>query len=221
MTYGKRGPSPQRVTYRQLTNPVIDSSAVNARWGTNVDLSFTVRQEGGVILTPYVPWAPGMGGRSGVTLGAGLDLGQQSQASWTEISGGEQGLYNEFASALGRRVQRQDAISWRASHPNAELTVPQAELVTQNSLGVYVGRAQRSFDSMAGPGAFARLPGNQQTVYFDRMYNSSSQVNPTFNSYAKKGDWAGAGKYLRSQANAHPRSPLGARLGAEAKLLGY
>ena len=47
-TYGLHGPSPQKVTYYKLTNPQIGSTAVNNRYGTNVDLSFIVNQEEGL-----------------------------------------------------------------------------------------------------------------------------------------------------------------------------
>ena len=222
VTYGRHGPDPRTVTYAKLTNPVIDSSAVNARYGTNVDLSFTIGQEGGVILTPYVPWAPGMSGRSGLTLGAGFDLGQQSQKTWSVVASGDHGLLDEFSSAVGPTVQRQNAVDWQAAHPNLQLTVPQAEAVTQNAMGIYVNRAQNLYDGNPNaPGAFSELSSAQQTVFFDRYYNSSSVVNPTFNSYVYKGDWTGAGNYLRSQANNLQGTVLGARLDAEATLLGH
>ena len=70
-------------------------------------------------MTPYVPWAPGLtNNASGVSFGAGTDLGQQTPKTWSIIAGGDQGLYNKFSGALGSGVRQQNAIDWLTDNPN-------------------------------------------------------------------------------------------------------
>ena len=156
---------------------------------------------------------------SGVTLGAGTDLGQQSLKRWSIIAGGDRGLFNQYSGALG--LKRQAAVDWITAHPNMQLTVPQAVAITENTLGLYVKDAQRNYDHNMGEGAFSALSSAQQTVVFDREFNANGTINKAFQSYVYKGDWDGAGSYLRAQATANSGNPLGTRLDAEAKLLGH
>lgn len=162
-----------------------------------------------------------MSGVSGLTLASGLDLGQQSVASWSTIAGDDPALFNEFSGALGSNFQRQNAIDWLSQNSNLMLTPQQAEMVAENTLGIYVGRAQSLYDRHAADalGSFGDLSSSQQTVFVDRLYNSSSSVNPKFYSYVYKGDWVSATAYLQTQAKLYSGTPLGTRLSAEAALL--
>ena len=220
--FGKHGPDPQKVTYAQLTNPIIDGSTINAHHHTRVDFSFTIDQEGGIVLTPYVPWAPGMSGKSGVSFGAGCDLGQQTRQTWSRIAAGDRRLFEAFSGAVGSDIQRQEALNWLKKKSPAALSVQQAETVTQNVFSIYIKYTLDFYNINVTQrhGSFSDLSENRQTVFFDRMFNASSAINPKFYAYVFAGDWDGAANYLRSEANTRAGSPLGARLGAEARLLG-
>jgi hypothetical protein len=202
-----------------LTNPVIDSTAVNARLGTKVDLQFIMDREDGVMLKPYVPYAEGMkNNRSGVTGAAGYDFGQHNRNEWDGVSSSDKALNQAFSTALG--LQRQDAVAWADARPNLRLTPRQAEGLMQNVFGVYVRQARDLYNSKVA-GHFSDLTPAQQTVFVDRYYNSNKTINAAFNRFVFKGDWKGTENYLRSQAaNTSNSSALRGRLSAEAKLLG-
>lgn len=219
--YNPGGPAPRRVQLELLTNPVIDSSAINARLGTKVDLQFVMDREDGVMLKPYVPYARGMGdNRSGLTAGAGYDFGQHNRGEWDGVSSFDKALNQKLSPALGK--QRQDAIDWADARPDLRLSPRQAELLMQNVFGVYVGKAVKLYNQSAKvPGQFSDMTPAQQTVFVDRYYNSNKAINAAFNNFVFNGDWKGAENYLRSQAaNKSNSSALRGRLGAEAKRLG-
>jgi len=214
-TYNWHGPAPRRVQLELLTNPVINSTAVNAKLGTKIDLQFIMDREDGVMLKPYVPYAEGMKNNwSGVTGAAGYDFGQHRRNEWDGVSSSDKALNQAFSTALG--LKRQDPVNWVDARPNLRLTPQQAEGLMQNVSGVYVRQARDLYNSKVA-GHFSDLTPAQQTVFVDRYYNSNKTINAAFNRLVFKGDWKGAENYLRSQAaDTSNSSALRRRLRAEA-----
>jgi hypothetical protein len=181
----------------------------------DIDFTFTIQQEGGQILTGYVPWninSP-TNNHSGVTIASGFDLGQQNQYDLNRLFGNgneNADLRNLFTPYLG--LQRQNAVDFLTNNPLA-LAQTQADRVDAAVLSGYVGPISSIYNNATG-GNFGLLPRQAQTVLFDLGYNLGANgipnnVMPAINS----GNYSNAADIIENMTS----NPT--RRSAEANLL--
>jgi len=206
----------------------------------NVDREFLADREGRMS-TMYVPIyddGPKKGqvvGKSGATIGKGVDLGQQDLAYLKSLNL-EPGLTARLSPYLG--VKGPGAPSFVAEHP---LQLSEAELDALN--GAVQDRELRSlaakYDAASQVGPFHKLPRDTQTaiasLYFQYGTAAPEKRTPNYWRQITMGDWEGKAAEARSGAleERHPiwkapaswvgkTRPVGRRWqGSDAQISGY
>jgi hypothetical protein len=174
---------------------------------TAINVQTIVAHEGGNILTGYVPANQGVPiDNSGVTVGVGVDLGQQS-AQGLLAMGVSQNLVSQLTPYLG-----QSGAPAQAALLTTPLTLTPAQATELNTavMSSYFNAAATSFNAANNSGFanFAALPGAAQTVIADLWYNMGPLPGsaPNFWNQVTNGQWQGAYSNLMNFTNqqAHP-----------------
>lgn len=162
------------------------SGAWNPSAHPNINYNFLEQKEGGVKVKGYVP----MKGHSGVTIGAGVDLGQHT-ASELRSWGVSENLIAKFTPYFG--LQLQQAQNYLDSHP---LVISQAEANTISQLAenAFTTTMANSYNQATGKNFFSLSQG-AQTAVVDVAYQygtSLKDATPNFWHQVTSGDWNGA-----------------------------
>jgi hypothetical protein len=143
--------------------------------------------EGGRATKGYVPAS----GKSGVTLGAGFDVGQRNS-----LEGLPESIQAKAAPYLGlKRGIADDAL---AKSGGINLTSEEADVVTQFARNETQSKLQNEWQKMSNV-PFGDLSPAQQTVLASVMhqYGSLSRT-PRFSQFAGKGQWENVVEELRN-----------------------
>lgn len=133
-------------------------------------------------------------GASGVTVGTGLDLGQQADADLRRM-GISDALIERFRPYLGKR--REDAVDALSLAPLI-LTDAECDAVDAAVHGDYIRRAAALYDAKAGT-PFADCPAQAQAVIVSLFYQLGAPSGyPKTWKYLCACDWARASRELRT-----------------------
>lgn len=134
-------------------------------------------------------------GQSGVTIGAGLDLGQQRESDLKRM-GIPTHLLPVLRPYLGKR--KEDAISQLMARP-LMLSVAECEELNAAVHGDYIRRVAGLYDVATHHLPFADLPWQAQAVITSLYYQlGSSSKYPITWGYLCHGDWGAAAHELRT-----------------------
>ena len=140
-------------------------------------------------------------GQSGVTIGAGLDLGQQSEADLRRM-GLERKLIDLFRPYLGKK--RQDAVAALGNAPLA-INESQCDAVNRAVHGDYIRRAADLYDRNTESRSFAEQPREAQAVIVSLFYQLGSPLPanghagyPVLYGHLCRGDWRAAVHELKT-----------------------
>ena len=185
-----------------------------------IDVGVIATHEGGSLQDGYVPAVNGVPvGQSGVTIGIGVDLGQQSVSGLLSM-GVPQNVVNQLSPYVG--LQRAAAQAALAANP---LTLSQGDLDQLNNavLGSYFNTTAASFNAanQSGFANFAALPGEAQTVIADLQYNMGplAQSAPNFWNQVTNGRWNDAYQNLMNFTNQQTNPSLFTRAQQNATIL--
>jgi GH24 family phage-related lysozyme (muramidase) len=152
----------------------------------NINYSFLEQHEGGVLTHGYVPNS----GHSGVTIGAGVDLGQHTAAelaSW----GVPQNVIQTLTPYLG--LQGASASNYLAGHP-LDLSMSDATTLSHLAENAYTATVAANYNAASG-GNFYDLSQGAQTAVVDVAYQYGTNLaaaTPNFWTQVTTGDWNGA-----------------------------
>lgn len=152
---------------------------------SNVNLDVIAHNEGGNILNGYVP-----SNTSGVTIGIGVDLSQQTVAG-LQAMGVPQSVIDQLSPYIGLSGQAaRDAL---AANP-LTITADQATQLNDAVTASYFNSTGNAFDNACDFANFSDLPWQAQTVIADLWYNMGnlSSAAPNFWSQVTSGDWQAA-----------------------------
>jgi hypothetical protein len=194
----------------------LDVKTSNYESGTTfsaVDLTIIAQHEGGNLATAYWP-----GGNSGVTIGIGIDLGQQSAAGLAAM-GVPDTIIEQLSPYLG--LHGISAQNYLRLHPlslsSSDLDRLNACVTTAyfNNVGAQFNHANHS-----GFANFSALPWQAQTVIADLAYNLGNlpTAAPHFWSQVTNGQWTAAAGNL-SNFTDPSNTALYQRAQADGKLL--
>ena len=170
-----------------------------------VDYNFISAREGNLATKGYIPRTHGIiDGNSGVTIGIGVDLGQQTIA----------GLANEGVSpALIKtvkpylRLKGPAALSYLNKHPLV-LTVQQAQALTTAAQTHIIDTVASEYTANSSPPInFFQLPGGAQTAIADLAYQYGPNLSartPVYWNEVTHGKWAAAVQNLNDFGDAYP-----------------
>lgn len=169
--------------------------------GTNyssVDKSVIAQHEGGDLATAYT-LSPTKWPNAGVTVGIGVDLGQQS-AQGLRNMGVSQTLVDKLSPYLG--LTGTSAQSYLNAHP-LTLTSDEDSQLNNSVLNGYFNAVGAKFDDAAPNFNLSDLPWQAQTVLADLWYNMGdlSSKAPNLWSQMANGDWTGAYNNLMNFTN--------------------
>lgn len=179
--------------------------AINTANGTNIDFNKLGDWEGGQATQAYVPWFPlgvdvkdgaisanttRVGGgsqalagnsRSGVTIGTGVDLGQQDKTEYAKRlrgAGASEDLINRLTPYMG--LTRSEACRYLREHP-LTLTKAEADLVDKEMKSYHLAEAKKQYtNAVAGikdAPKFGDLSQAEQTVLMSRKYQDGNLSN--------------------------------------------
>lgn len=191
-------------------------TAINARYGTQVNFTFLGTVEGGQRLYGYVPVSGGVvAQQSGMTIATGFDVGQFSAR---EISGF--GFVGDVAQRLlpfaatkheGKTAATVLAEIVAMRVPVPALTRAEAENVDELVKGAFVAAAANNWneDRQAGVPAYAQLPIPWQTVIVSRFFQQGRYID--LRRTPIRGFWNAA---IQGQWDAAATALFGAPVGA-------
>lgn len=178
--------------------------AINTANGTDIDFNKLGDWEGGQATQAYVPWFPlGVGvkdgaisatttrvsgsqalagnSRSGVTIGTGVDLGQQDATKYAErlrAAGASEDLITRLTPYMG--LTRSEACRYLREHP-LTLTKAEADLVDKEMKSYHLAEAKKQYtNAVAGikdAPKFGELSQAEQTVLMSRKYQDGNLTN--------------------------------------------
>ena len=152
----------------------------------------------GKSLCGYVPIDPKSGevlGQSGVTIGAGVDLGSKSRASFASLSST---LVDKLEPYFGLKG---NLAACAAIERPLRLTQAAASYVTDAVTNNIVNKVSRRYNNDKDPSAlyFASLPRGIRTAIVSVWFQfGSPPAYPTFWGFVKRNDWDNAVKELRN-----------------------
>ena len=165
-----------------------------------VNYGFLSSQEGGLTTHGYIP----AGGQSGVTIGVGVDLGQQAAAALAQ-EGVSPPLIAILKPYLG--LQGQAAATYLNQHP-LTITTTQAQALTQAVQTNLVNTIAGFYTTAAvPPSPFFQLPAGAQTAIADLAYQYGPYLNsrtPIYWSQVTQGEWGAAVQNLNHFGDAYP-----------------
>ena len=152
----------------------------------------------GFTLCGYVPIDPKSGevlGQSGVTIGAGVDLGSKSRASFASLSST---LVDKLEPYFGLK---QNLAACAAIKRPLNLTLAEANNLTDAVTSDIVNQVSKRYDGEKDPNAlaFASLPRAVRTAIVSVWFQFGSPVAyPKLWSFVTRNDWDNAVKELRN-----------------------
>ena len=152
----------------------------------------------GFTLCGYVPIKPKTGevlGQSGVTIGAGVDLGSKSSSSFASLS---KTLVQKFKPYFGLKTNR---AACAAIERPLNLTLEEANDLTDFVTNDMVNQVSNKYDKEKSTKAlaFASLPRGIRTAIMSVWYQFGNPSRyPKFWDFVKKNDWKEAIKELRN-----------------------
>ena len=202
-------PEQQATQTQCATAPTASATPCNlasAQAKNRVDYNFISAREGHLRTSGYVPVHSNgtIIGRSGVTIGIGVDLGQQTTT----------GLANEGVSpALIKTVKPylrrkgQAALTYLNKHPLV-LTVQQAQALTTAAQTHIIDTVANEYTANSSPPInFFQLPGGAQTAIADLAYQYGPYLSartPIYWNQVTHGEWAAAVQNLNNFGDAYP-----------------
>ncbi|MGF6128944.1 hypothetical protein BK666_29955 [Pseudomonas frederiksbergensis] len=178
------------------------------------DMAYLSDKEGGMQTTAYVPMDHGVpADQSGVTLGAGVDLGGKTAASLLN-DGVSQSLVSILSEYTGLRGQQ--ALSKLQQKP-LNISEVQAKELTYIYFGVISSAVETRFNNAVGAGKFRNVPFNTRTAIIDLSFQYGDNLEaraPKTWGMIVSGDWSGLIQELNNFGDAYPT-----RRKAEAKLI--
>lgn len=156
---------------------------------SNVDVGVISQHEGGNKLNGYT-LSPTKWPNAGVTVGIGVDLGQQS-AQGLRNMGVSQALVDKLSGYLG--LTGTDAQNYLSAHP-LTLTADEASELNGDVLKGYFNDLGSHFDDSAPNFNLSDLPWQAQTVMADLWYNMGDLTKKAPNLWDQmtNGDWNAA-----------------------------
>ncbi len=179
-----------------------------------VDWSFIEEREGGSHNEGYVPKdsAGNVFGQSGVTIGCGVDLGQQG-APGLELWGADAGLIKKLQPYLGLR--REAAVGALERAP-LSLTDDETSILNEGARRAVLADVQSRYDRAAIGRRFTDLSGGAQTALISVAYQYGTRLDrrtPRFWNRALRGDERAMKAELMAFGDAYaPRRELEAGL---------
>ena len=175
-----------------------------------VDYGFLSEREspgGRPVTTGYIPTNKKTNtviGQSGVTIGVGVDLGQQTAAA-LQAEGVSGSLITILTPYLG--LQGQTAATYLNQHP-LTITTAQAQALTQ-AVQTHLINTIAGFYTAAAvpPSPFFQLPAGAQTAIADLAYQYGpylSRRTPIYWSQVTRGEWGAAVQNLNHFGDAYP-----------------
>ena len=157
----------------------------------DIDWPFIEEREGGNILKGYVPDPETS--QSGVTIAAGVDLGQITSTALVSLPDDLRALIQPY-----RGFKRQDAVIWLAKHP-LFITAEQAEVLNQ-AVRAPLMRALAFHFEQPHDLVFETIPPPCQTVIASVtwQYGNPWERCPKFWTVATVGDWHAVYNELRN-----------------------
>ncbi len=195
---GVSPPSDQR-----LPQSVFDE--LNAANSSQIDYAFLQEWEGGLATTGYVPWWPHRsekvidrgaivldtsrteghlqgGNASGVTIGVGVDLGQQRPDAYRrrlQAAGASKELIDKLMPYVG--LKRAAACAYLRANP-LTVTEEEASLLSKDAKQEMYIRAKRHYEQGVDGRNFSDLSRAEQTVLFSRTYQDGNLTGNAANS---------------------------------------
>ncbi|MCP1197460.1 pesticin C-terminus-like muramidase [Acetobacter senegalensis] len=182
------------------------ASAIQHDGKYSVDTSFIEAKEG-VKSEGYVPLNPDntVMGNSGVTIGVGIDLGQQSVES-LKNAGVDPSIIQKLTPYLG--LQRDEALSFVKQNP-LSLSNPELTSLDNTFIHSQIDATATHFQQLSGK-EFTSLPYEVKTALVDITYQfPSTSSAPKFWDAVGREDWAGAVKELRNFYDSDASPPTG------------
>lgn len=183
---------------------------------TETNMSLTtdfLRQVEGFETTGYVPKKDGQVlGVSGVTIGSGIDLGQQTPERLKEW-----GLPDDLVAKLSPYTgKKKDAAVALLKAQPLKLTTEEADLLTQKAKAKYIAEVRENFDKASAKYKFDQLPEQWQAVITSVgfQYGTSFRSVPRFWKQVTEGRWADAHANLQDFGDQY-----GSRRRKEARLV--
>jgi hypothetical protein len=173
---------------------------LNAANGSQIDFAFLEQWEGGLATTGYVPWWPqrermridrgavvldtrrndagrllgAAGNSSGVTVGVGVDLGQQRPGEYAKRlrdAGASEELIQKLMPYVGLR--QAEACTYLRANP-LTLTEEEAILISKEAKQDMYKRAERQYHDATNGGKINELSPAEQTVLYSRTYQQGN-----------------------------------------------
>jgi hypothetical protein len=217
---------------QRLPQRVFDE--LNAANGSQIDYGFLQEWEGGLATSAYVPWWPqrsginldggsivldtsqGTNGRllgargnsSGVTIGVGVDLGQQSPDAYRrrlEAAGASKELIDKLMPYVG--LKQAEACAYLRAHP-LTLTEDEAILASKEAKQEIYDRVEKQYERITKGGKLTDLSPGEQTVLYSRAYQNGNISSHTGNLALSRalgnGDRVGALQLLQDRSLSMP-----------------
>lgn len=159
------------------------------------DVNYIYGNEGGMHTEGYT--LPPEYSNSGVTIGAGVDLGQQSVAG-LQAMGVSQSIIDAVSPYLG--LKGQGAINALAAQPIV-LSSADANSLSTALFNHTLSQVQAAFDAASPDAYFDQLPEEAQSAIVDVAYpNGPNLANsaPNFWGYVVDGNWSAAANELQN-----------------------
>lgn len=162
---------------------------------TAVDWSFISKEEEGQKLRGYWP-----GGKSGVMIGTGVDLGQRNEADFDRLTFESPEMKDRVKAKVipyfGRR-----GLDAQATAGTLRLTGAEAEALDRAVRREIYEKVSDDFDRAAGAAAFTKLPREAQTAIVSVAYNQGPNLKasaPRFWGHVIRREWHLAARELRN-----------------------
>lgn len=167
------------------------------------DKDFLSDNEGGLHNTAYVPMENGKPfANSGITLGAGVDLGSKTSASLLA-----DGVSAALVAKLGEytELRGQQAVTKLAQKP-LTVTESEARALSDIYLDKFSIAVERRYNNAVGPDKFRSVPYNTRTAIIDLAFQNGENlalVAPTSWGLIVSGDWKGLVRELNNYGDRH------------------
>jgi Bacterial toxin homologue of phage lysozyme, C-term len=197
------------LTYAQNPGLLYLGEYDSGQYFSSVDVSYVIKNEGGIVTTLMVPRAG-----DGYTIGGGVNLSAQSQQGLLDM-GVSQSIVNALSSVIGVWPP-----NGTTSAPNISLSTTDATALTTAVMNSYFNTVGQSYSNNCSFANFTDLPTQAQTALADLQYNLPDGVSngaPTLWSQVTSGNWQAAINNLTGTNGQPPFSSQDATLNARAK----
>lgn len=152
------------------------------------DQNYVYSNEGTTLSTTGYTLPPAQFPKSGVTIGYGVDLGQQNANQLTSWGISPAGL-SAVSPYLG--LQGQSAVNYVNANGAPTISSADATAISNGAYNSIVSAAESRFNN-GSIVSFDSLPSSAQTVIADIAYNAGSNGAPAFFTDAMAGNWSAA-----------------------------